>query len=328
METIIRNLFARFWPTGALILGGLILIIYVALGVLYLQQSAQQKGFEKQIVKLGAIIAKPLPSAEELQANYENVTQALTPWTDYDAVGIIVSIAEENGIDIDVASGKFSVPSATISQVKVGGGNYQVRSFKNISVQGDHDNVMAFISDLDSGKTLETMVLKRVATSEVEVIFTGVEGDRRAEFRTVVSAVIAMMSDNGLSKIPNPMKFADGVAANLAGDDPDTEETVEGFPDITTTAITRGYTGNATPRVGFVLYEHDKILTDNATQFETVSYINGLTTKYYYTCEADGTVRQFDGANVLTATEYLGSEESKMETVVTVGVDIYTKPEE
>ena len=326
METIIRNLLARFWPTGVLILGGFILIIYIALGVLYLQQGAQQREFEKQIVKLGAIVAKPLPSAAELQARCDEVNLALAPMTDYDAVGMMVSIAEENGIDIDVASGKFRVPSARIKKTKVGGGNYQIRSFSNIRVQSDYENVMAFISDLDSGKTLETMVLRRVATSEVEVSFTGVEAVRRAEFRKVASAVKAMMSDNGLFEIRHPMKFADGVAANLTGDDPDTEETVEGFPDITTTPLHKGYTGNATPRVGYVLYEHDKISTDNSTQFETVSYINVLATKYYYTCEADGTVRQFDGAKVATATEYFGSAKSKMETIVVLDVDIYSKP--
>ena len=134
-------------------------------------------------------------------------------------------------------------------------------------------------------------------------------------------------SSHLLKSLCYPMDFANGVAANLTGDDPDTEEILEGFPDIFTTTIDKGYSGNATPRGGYVLYNHAKILTDNTTRFETVSYITVLTTKYYYTCEADGTVRQFDGADADTATEYLGSEEFKIEVVVTVDVDIYTKPE-
>ncbi len=328
MENVIKNLLSRFWPMGALILGGFLLIIYIALGILYLQQGAQQRQFEQQIVKLSAILAKPLPSTEELQAQYEEANLALAPMTDYDAVGILVSIAEESGIDIDVASGKFKVPAATINTVTVGEGKYQVRSFSGIHVQGDYENVLAFISDLDSGKTLQTIVLKRVTTRQVEVEFTGTEAARRAEFREVASAVKAMMNDNGLSEIPNPINFAGGVATNLMGDDPDTEEVVEGFPDNTTTTVIKGYSGNATPRAGYVLYEHDKISTDNSTQFETVSYIGVLTTQYFYTCEADGTVRQFDGPYVTTATEYFGSEPSKMETIATVDVDIYTKPEE
>jgi len=325
---VIKNLLTRFLPTGALFLIGFLLIIYVAIGFLYWQQGAQQRDLEKQITKLSLVVSRPVPSGEKLQAEYDNVTSALAPMTDSAAIAKLVGIAEESGIDIDSDSGMLRVPSAKFKQTEAGGGTYQVLSFSNIYVQGDYDNVMAFISDLDSGKTLKTMVLNRVVTSEVEVIFTGEEGDRRAEFRNVASAVMDMMADNKLWEIPNPMNFAGGVAANLTGDDPDTEETIEGFPDITTSAIDKGYSGNATPRIGYVLYNHDKILTDNATQFETVSYITVLTTKYYYTCEADGTVRQFDGYNVVTATEYLGSAASKIDTVAFVDVDIYTKPEE
>lgn len=327
MEAI-KNLITRLWLMGTLFLIGFILIVYIAFGFLYLQQGAQQSEFQKQIVKLNAVIARPLPSGEKVQTEYEEVNRALAPMTDQAAVAIVVGIAEKSGIDIDEDSGKLRVPSVRFSKVKVGGSTYQVLSFGNIPVQGDYESVMAFISDLDSGETLKTMVLKKVATSEKEVMFTGEEADRRTEFRSVIAAVLDMMEDNALSEIPNPMNFAGGVAANLTGDDPDTEEVIEGFPDILITAVERGYSGNATPRVGYVLYDHDKILTDNTTLFETVSYITVLTTKYYYTCEADGTVRQFDGADVFTATEYLGSAKSKMETVTTVSVDIYTKPEE
>ncbi|MFB0559407.1 MAG: hypothetical protein ACETVS_02615 [Dehalococcoidales bacterium] len=326
MEEIIKRLLNRFWPTGVLFLFGFLLIVYIAFGILYLQQTAQQRGFEKQISKLSIVVARPLPSGEKLQTEYDAVNRALAPITDKAAVALLVGIAAESGIDIDPASGNFRVPSAKISKVTVGGGSYKVWSFSGVRVQSDYDNVMAFISDLDSGKTLGTMVLKKTVTNEVEVMFKGEEGNRRAEFRNVASAVTDMMDDNGLLKIICPMDFEGGVAINLMGDDPDTEDTVEGFPDNTFTAIEKGYSGNATPRDGYVLYNHDKI-TDNNTQFETVSYINVLTTEYYYTCEADGTVRQFDGANVATATEYLTSAKSKMETVAIVDVDIYTKLE-
>ena len=322
---LIKKLLTRFWPTGALFLIGFVVIIYIALGFVYLQQDPQQEELRGQITKLSLILARPLPSIEELRAEYDNVTSLLAPMTDKAAIAKLVGIAEESGIDVALDSGKFRVTPANFSQVKVTGGTYQLLSFRGITVQGDYDNVTAFISDLDSGKTLGTMVLRKVTTEEVEVKYMGEEGDRRAEFRNVESAVIDMMDDNDLLKIPNPMNFAGGAAANLTGDDPNTEGTVEGFPDITTTAAGKGYTGTDSPRDGYVLYGHDKISTDNTTRFETVSYITILTTRYYYTCEADGTVRQFDGANVVTATEYLGSEEFKPETRTTVDVDIYTK---
>ena len=326
METI-KNLITRFGPSGGLFLAGVILIIYVAFGFLYLQQGAKQREFEEQIVKLSAVVARPLAGSAELQTEYEEVNQALAPMTNRAAIAMLVSIAEESGIDISEDSGKFKVPLATSNEAKVGAGTYQLISFRNIRVQGDYDNIMTFISNLDSGTTLKTMVLKKVVANEVEVIFSGEEGDRRAEFRKVTSAVKEMMIDNGLLTIPNPINFDGGVAANLTGDDPNTEETVEGFPDIATTAAEKGYTGNVTPRDGYVLYEHDKISTDNTTRFETVSYFSTPTTKYYYTCEANGRVRQWGGLSVVTAREYLGSEESKIETKITVDVDIYLKPE-
>ncbi len=321
----IKKLLIRFWAAGALFLTGLVLIIYIALGFVYLQQDAKQKDFEEQITKLTLIVARPLPSDEELQAEYEEVNSALAPMTDSDAIAMLVSIAGKNGIDISEGSGMLRVPSASFSQVKMGGGNYQLLSFRNIKVQGGYDNVMAFISDLDSGRTLKTMVLQRVITSKIEVQITGEEEARRAEFREVAAAVMNMMDDIALSEIPHPMSLAGGVATNLMGNVPDTEETVEGFPDITTTAADRGYSGNITPRAGYVLYNHDKISTDNTTQFETVSYIDIPTTNYYYTCEDDGTVHQFDGADVATATEYLGSAATGMGLTATVDVVIYTR---
>ena len=51
-----------------------------------------------------------------------------------------------------------------------------------------------------------------------------------------------------------------------------------------------------------------------------MSYLTELAAGYYYTCEADGTVRQWDDADLTTATEYLN-----IETVVTVDIAIYTK---
>ncbi len=326
---IIKNLIIRLRHTGVLFLIGVILITYVSFGFLYWQQGGQQSEYEEKIAKLDVILSRPLPSVEKLQAEYEEVNLALTPITDVDAIVMLIGIAAENGIDVSEASGNFFVPKASISGVKMGGGSYQILSFTGVKVQGDYDNVMAFISDLDSGKTLKTMVLKKVTTTEVEVVFTGEEGSRRTELRNVASAVLTMMKSVDLTEIPAPMNFAGGVATNLMGDDPDTGETVEGFPDITATAEERGYSGTGTPRDGYVLYGHDKISiddTDNTTQFESVDYISALTTSYYYTSEADGTVHQFDGANVATATRYLSGEAAEIELHATVDVVIYIKP--
>lgn len=253
------------------------------------------------------------------------MNRALSPLEVPAVLEILVGIARESGINVDPEGGKFSIPPpGSPGSVKVGEGNYQVLHL-NIRVQGEPESVMAFISDLDSGETMETLVLKKVQMSQTKIRYQGEEAERREEFREVLAAVKAMMADNGLSEIPNPINYEGGTATNYMGDDPDTE-TREGFPDITTSLAEKGYTGTDTPQEGYVLYQHDKILSDNTTQFQTVSYISTLTTKYYYTCEADGTVRQFDGPDIATAREYLGSEEFRIESIAILEVDFYSKP--
>ena len=132
----------------------------------------------------------------------------------------------------------------------------------------------------------------------------GDEEARRTEFHNVASSIIAMMVDNNLASIPTPLNFAGGVGYNYLGDDPGTAGAVEGFPDTASdAAAVKGYTGAGSPRDGYVLYRHDKIGTDTTT-FSTVSYVSMIRTKWYYTCEADGTVRQFNNASLTTEYTY------------------------
>ena len=130
----------------------------------------------------------------------------------------------------------------------------------------------------------------------------GEEEARRTEYHNVSSAVIAMMVDDALATIPNPADYATGTAQNkmtyVAG------PPVEGFPDFTTTAAAKGYTGAGSPNPGYVLYRHDKIDPANTANYSTVSYVTMSETTYYYTCEPDGTIRQFDGSDVSTAFEH------------------------
>ncbi|MDP3878687.1 MAG: hypothetical protein Q8Q07_00050 [Dehalococcoidales bacterium] len=333
---VIKKLLVRFRQTGVLFLIGLILIVYISFGFVYWQQGVKQGEFEDQIVKLSAVIARPLPSSDALRAEYDEVAKALAPVDNAQAIKALVDAAEKNGIDVTPEVGKFRIPPAKLGQAKVGGGTYQTLTFSNVYVQGDYADVMAFISDLDSGKVMKTsgegkeeemktLVLQKVTTREVEVTAAGEDAARRAEFRSVASAVQSMMSDNTLSGIPFPISFSGGVATNLMGDNPNTGNVREGFPDVTTTAAAKGYTGTGTPRGGYVLYEHDKISVDDTTKFSTVSYINTLTTEYYYTSEADGTVRQFDGANVFTAREYLSKDTTKSEIGANIDLVIYYK---
>jgi hypothetical protein len=310
---------------GVLLLIGFVVVVYAAFGILYFQQGRQQQSLTTQINKLAVLIAKPLPPADDLQAEYDKVNELLAPKSNKEVLEKLVGLAEQSGIDV---TGKLRITYPSEVQEKRGETTYKVLSFKNISVQGSYDSVIAFISAVDSGEVLEleTMVLKKVNISQVTVKFDGDEGQRRAEFREVVAAVRAMMTDNNLSEMPHAMKFGDGVATNLMGDDPDTEETFEGFPDTTTPVPVKGYSGSGAPRPGYVLYQHDRIDPADTTQFTTINYIRKAVTTYYYTCEINGVVRQFSGPDLATAEEFLGMEETIIETLAVMDVNIYSKP--
>jgi hypothetical protein len=300
-----------------IIILGVCLILYVGLGFIYTQQEPKQKNVEEQISKTIAIVNRQLPDMKKLQAQYDDMNQKLAPVELKKALEIIVGIAEESGIDVDPNLNKLRIPSPTAPKTQtVGGATYTVQSFNQVKVQGDYDSVMSFIADLDSGSTNETMFLRRVDISHVEIRYTGEEAIRRAEFRDVIAAVQAMMADNSLTKIPNPLNHKGGVATG----------NMTAFPDTTTTAVDRGYTGTANPKAGYLLYQHDRISNDDATVFSTINYIDGRNTRYYYTCEAGGTVRQFNMSDIAKATEYSGSEEFSIETAANVDIDLYTKP--
>ena len=194
MEAI-NNLLSRFRQSAVIILIGFFLIIYIAFGFIYWQQDSQQKDLEEQSAKISLIVVKPLPSQETLQAEYDKVNSYLamtdievSDSIDAKAIYVIVGIAEKSGVAIDPFS------QAAHRDEKVGGGTYQVLSFRNISVHGDYDNIMAFISDLDSGTTRETMVLKKVTLNQIEV---GGEGEEIIGTETVATLDVDLYTKPG-----------------------------------------------------------------------------------------------------------------------------------
>jgi len=287
------------------------------MGIVYIQQAPKQKDLENQVMKTLLVVNKPLPSMAELRAEYDAMNAALEPIEAPEVLEVIVNIARESGIDVSPESGKLQIMAPGQPKVtKLGDSTYQVLSLSTIRVTGDFDTVMRFISDLDAGATLETMMLTNVNLNWAQVRFEEDEVIRRAEFRAVIQAVTDMMEDNNLYEIPQPINFEGGVAVN--------EMTT--FPDVTTTAEEKGYTGPGTPLDGYILYEHDRITAENTTDYERMIYVDEPVTEYYYTCEADGTVRQFDGPDLKTAAEFFGSEEVIYETVANLAVELYSKP--
>jgi len=314
-----QELLTRIRRVGFMIVIGVCVIIYIGLGIVYLQQGPKQKDLEDKIEKTMAVVSKQLPSMEQLQAKYDAVNAALEPMETPEALEVIVDIARDNGIDVEPEGGKFYInPPSAPKKTKMAQRTYSVLSFSNIKAQDDFDTVMNFISDLDAGSTLETMTVRTVNLEWVRINFPEGEVMRRAEFHAVIQAVADMMKDNNLAEIPSPINFEDGVAVNE----------LTAFPDAITTAEEKGYTGTGTPSDGYILYEHARVTADNTSDYQVMSYIDKPVTEYYYTCEADGTVRQFDGPGLETATEYYGSEEIVFETVAKLAVDLYTMLEE
>ena len=311
-----QELLTRIRRMVFVVILGVCVIIYVGLGIIYVQHGPKQKDLEEQIRKTMLVVNKPLPSMEELQAKYDAVNEALEPMETPQALNVIVDIARKSGIDVNPESGKLRIGAPGNPQRKeMDEGTYQILSFRDIGAQGSFDAVMNFISDLDTGNTLETMVLRRMNLGWVQVRLAEEEVIRRAEYRVVIQAVADMMEDNNIEVIPSPVNYEDGLAVNE----------MNAFPDAVTTAKEKGYTGAGTPLDGYILYEHDRITADDTSDYQTMIYIDESNTEYYYTCEADGTVRQFDGSDLETATEYFGSEEAVFEATVKLSIDLYSK---
>jgi len=102
------------------------------------------------------------------------------------------------------------------------------------------------------------------------------------ELSNIQSAVIAMMVDNELSTLPNPVTSATSNMANFPDDT--SAVTVDKVNDPNGTAYQAGDAD------GFILYQHD-IIADNAVT-GLVNYVATATTKGTYTIDASGTVTQ------------------------------------
>ncbi len=102
------------------------------------------------------------------------------------------------------------------------------------------------------------------------------------EFANVQSAVVAMMVDNQLSTLPNPVTVATGNMSLFPDDT--SAVTVDKLNDPDGTAYQAG------DKDGFILYQHD-ITADNSVN-TTVNYVATEMTKGTYTVDAEGTVTQ------------------------------------
>jgi len=139
-----------------------------------------------------------------------------------------------------------------------------------------------------------------------QFIGAGEEEARETEYTTIQTSVHAMMVDNTISSIPDPaFAFADGAATN----------SMTAFPDSTSSAtVPVAVPGKVTDPggtnydyaggdvAGYLLQNHDKTGGDGAGPY--VDYVGMGTSAYYYTCETDGSIRQFADAGLVTEYPY------------------------
>ncbi len=141
-----------------------------------------------------------------------------------------------------------------------------------------------------------------------QFIGAGEEEARDTEFSTMQASVFAMMVDNGISSITPAFAWAsDGTATN----------TLSGFPDTTATLATKGADATfvaaavsagdiAAEVLGYRLYGNQIVIDVNGDgiydagddEIKAVNYTATSTGTYYYTCESDGTIRQFNMADL------------------------------
>lgn len=150
-------------------------------------------------------------------------------------------------------------------------------------------------------------VLAAVVIPNVTRFFgKGEEEAARTELHNVQTAVTNLMVDNNISSIPTPVSL-------------ETND-MSAFPDVTATAASKGAdanflsSANATEVTGFLLYGHQLIVdVDRDGAFDVgddavknVNYVNMAHTAYWYRCDEDGIIHQYepDGVGGFTEKTY------------------------
>ena len=127
------------------------------------------------------------------------------------------------------------------------------------------------------------------------------------EFQNVITAVVAMMVDNGISALPNPSALA--KTKGTGGCDTGTTLMTE-FPDLLSAVASKDkltdpnggtYLAGEDPlgdKDGYILFDHDIVAGDD--QVLLVNYMSLSSSSLCYQTTADGTITQFDSAGMQT----------------------------
>ena len=118
-------------------------------------------------------------------------------------------------------------------------------------------------------------------------IGAGEKEAKDTELASIQAAVSAMMVQNELSTLTNPVTSS----VNTMGAFPDTSTITSG--DKAKDVLGTSYV-DAADKDGYILYQHDRIAGD--AQASLTNYVASTTTAYWYTVDSSGTVKQFDAA--------------------------------
>ncbi|KKL66092.1 hypothetical protein LCGC14_2148440 [marine sediment metagenome] len=111
------------------------------------------------------------------------------------------------------------------------------------------------------------------------------------EIRSIQTAVTTLMIDNGITLLPIPADEAGGVSLNDMAAFPDSTSATGTGKDSDPGGVAYTFPGD---KAGYVIYNHD--ITADAGQASLANYVTTQTTSYWYTAEADGTVKQWADA--------------------------------
>ena len=146
----------------------------------------------------------------------------------------------------------------------------------------------------------------------MQFIGAGEEEARETEYTTIQTSVHAMMVDNGISSLPGAVIWTDSTTGAV--------NNMSAYPDTTATLDTKGAdaafeaasiaAGDISAEVlGYLLYGSQIVVDvdgdgtyDAGDDIKTANYVGMATSTYYYTCEADGTIRQWDTTDCSDAT--------------------------
>jgi prepilin-type N-terminal cleavage/methylation domain-containing protein len=119
----------------------------------------------------------------------------------------------------------------------------------------------------------------------------GEEEAKETEFANVQSAVVSMMVDNNLATLPHPVSAA--VDRTQEMDRQEFLTALASSTDKETDPYGQDYDGS--DKDGYILYQHD-IHGGDTGSYGYVNYVATGNTSYWYTCDASGTITQYDSA--------------------------------